>query len=70
MIAFPISTFSIDSDLNIGLAACRGLEIELVPRKVLPAVQAIVRGGDAAARPAYVLGNEVGEGDLGESDNA
>jgi transcriptional regulator with XRE-family HTH domain len=48
---------SVDLRLStlVALARALGLEVELVPRKFLPAVQAIVRGGDAAARPAYSL---------------
>jgi HTH-type transcriptional regulator / antitoxin HipB len=40
------------------LARALGLEIELVPRKALPAVHAIMRGGDAATKPAYSLEDE------------
>jgi HTH-type transcriptional regulator / antitoxin HipB len=39
----------------VALARALGLELELIPRKTLPAVQAIMRGGDAAAKPAYSL---------------
>ncbi len=50
----------------VSLARALGLEIELIPRKALPAVRAVVRGGDAAARPAYSLE----DGDLEEGDDA
>jgi transcriptional regulator with XRE-family HTH domain len=42
----------------VSIARALGLEMELVPRKALPAVHAIMRGADAAAKPAYSLDDE------------
>lgn len=39
----------------VSLARALGLEIELVPRKALPGVHAVMRGGSAASTPAYSL---------------
>jgi transcriptional regulator with XRE-family HTH domain len=42
----------------VSIARALGLEMELVPQKALPAVHAIMRGGNAAAKPAYSLEDE------------
>jgi transcriptional regulator with XRE-family HTH domain len=41
----------------VSIARALGLEMELVPRKALPAVHAIMRGR-SAAKPAYSLEDE------------
>lgn len=48
---------AVDLRLSSLVALSRALnaEIELIPRKALPAVHAVVRGGGAASRPAYSL---------------
>ena len=44
--------------LAASLARALGMEIELIPRKALTAVHAVVRGGNRAAKPAYSLEGE------------
>ncbi len=54
----------------IELARVLDLEVMTVPRRLVPAVQSIVRGqrlspgtGETAVRPAYTLGEEGGDDD-------
>jgi transcriptional regulator with XRE-family HTH domain len=42
----------------VSIARALSLEMELVPRKALPAVHAIMRGGNSAPKPAYSLDDE------------
>jgi transcriptional regulator with XRE-family HTH domain len=56
-----IETGRVDLKLSslIGLARILGLEVMLVPRKLVPAVETLARSGgpEQALRPAYILGD-------------